>query len=103
MQNTKIWLMDERGDLVENSNINFVPVLRVLWSIKKCKKKYPFLVGVDPYGNTYFNVHQSLKVIEELENLKKEKQSKDTLKEISDTIEFLKKVEQHTFAKFIGD
>lgn len=103
MQNTKVWLMDERYNIVERSNINFVPVMRILWDIEKCEKKYPFLVGIDPYGDTYFNVHQSPIVIRELEILKHEKISEPVLKEIEGSIEFLKKVEQHTFAKFIGD
>lgn len=103
MQNTKIWLMDERYNFIEKSDINFVPVMKALWDVKECEKKYPFLVGIDPYGDTYFNVHQAPKVIEELENLKQENLLGSVIKEITETIEFLKKVEQHTFANFIGD
>lgn len=95
--------MDERYNFIEKSGINFVPVMKVLWGIKECEKKYPFLVGIDPYGDTYFNVHQAPKVIEELENLKQEKIAETALKEIADSIAFLKKVEQHTFVNFIGD
>lgn len=95
--------MDEICNVIDKSDINFVPVISAVWKVKKCEKKYPFLAGIDPYGNTYFNVHQAPKVIEELKKLKKENVAEVVLKEIVDTVEFLKKVEQHTFAKFIGD
>ncbi|MCX6786177.1 MAG: hypothetical protein NTZ18_05040 [Candidatus Komeilibacteria bacterium] len=103
MQNIKVWLMDERYNYIERSEINFAPVIGALWSIGECEKKYPFLVGIDPYGDTYFNIHQAPKVIEELEELKKEVASESTQKEIVNTMEFFKKVEQGISVKFIGD
>ena len=103
MQHIGIWLVGEQQTIIEKSDINFAPVVRAVWAVKEYEKQYPFLVGVDPYGDTYFNVHQAPVVIEELEKLKHEASSKDALKEIADTTELLKKVKQHTFAKFIGD
>lgn len=103
MQHIGISLMDERCNIVEKTNINFAIVANEFWEIKNCEQKYPFLAGVDPYGDTYFNVRQIIKVIQELKELKQENLQETTIIEISNTIEFLKKVEQHTFAKFIGD
>lgn len=103
MQHIGISLMDERSNIIQKTDINFAMVANVFWEIKDCEQKYPFLAGIDPYGNTYFNVHQAPKVIKELEILNQENTSESAAKEITDTIEFLKKVEQHTFAKFIGD
>ena len=103
MQNMKIWLIDEMGKTIAESNINFVPVISVLWKINDSKQTYPFLAGIDPYGLTYFNVHQAPIVIAELEKLNQEEIATTISQEITDTIEFLKKVEQHTFAQFIGD
>lgn len=103
MQHIGISLINEMYDIIESAEINFATVANIFWDIKECEQRYPFLAGIDPYGNTYFNVHQAPKVIEELENLKQEKSAEPALKEIIATIEFLKKVEQHTFANFIGD
>jgi hypothetical protein len=38
-----------------------------------------------------------------LEKLKQEKTSSALLKDIDDSIDFLKKIEQHIFVNFIGD
>lgn len=103
MQNTKVWLIDEKHNCIEKSDINFAPVIKALQDIQQCEKNYPFLVGIDPYGHTYFNVHQAPKIIEELVRLQNEEISESAAKEIINTIEFLKKVEQHTFVNFIGD
>ncbi|MCX6786171.1 MAG: hypothetical protein NTZ18_05010 [Candidatus Komeilibacteria bacterium] len=103
MQNITVCLMDERYNYIERSEINFAPVMKALWNIKECEKIYPFLVGIDPYGDTYFNVHQTSKVIEELEKLKKGEMPESTQKEIVNAIEFIKKVEQGISVKFIGD
>lgn len=103
MQHIALNLINEKNELIQRSEINFVPVMKMMWSIEDCEKNYPFLVGIDPYGHTYFNVHQAPKVIEELKNLKKEKMFEAAIKETDDSIKFLKKVEQHTFVNFIGD
>ncbi len=103
MQHIGLNITNERGDSVSKSDINFAPVLETVWKVEASKEKYPFLNGIDPYGDTYFNLYQSPKVIGELENLKRENVTESVLKEINDTIDFLKKVEQGISAKFIGD
>jgi len=106
MQHIGLELTDENNKLIERSNINFAPVITILSKINDYQefiKAYPFLDGIDPYGLTYFNVHQAPRVIEELEKLMRETTMVLVQKEIIDTIDFLKKVEQHTFAQFIGD
>jgi hypothetical protein len=103
MQHIGLELKGEREREIERSNINFASVISALWKIDDFKNVFPFLSGVDPYGDTYFNVHQAPRVITELEKLKQENAAAEVLNEIQDTIKFLQKVEQHTFAKFIGD
>jgi hypothetical protein len=103
MQHIGLEIIDERGNMITRSSINFALVISALWKIQDRENLFPFLSGVDPYGHTYFNVHQAPKIIEELEKLEHADEASTATKEIKDTMEFLKKVEQHTFAKFIGD
>ena len=95
--------MDEKYNIIEKTDINFAPAMKLLWSIEECEKKFPFLITIDPYGNTFFNVHQTPRLIQELKQLKQEKIPQEILEEINSSIEFIEKVEQHTFVKFIGD
>lgn len=103
MQHIKLDIMDEREEITKESTINFAPLLKAFWAIEDGKNKLPLLMGIDPYGNTYFNVHQTQGVINELELFRNEEVAKPLLIEINDTVNFLKLVEQHSFAKFIGD
>ena len=102
MQNIKIWLVNEGGEAIEKSTINFVPVMQVIFKIENFKERYPLLSGIDPYGNTYFNVHQIPRAIDELRSMKEDEKSL-VLNEIEDVVKFLAKTKQHTFTKFIGD
>ena len=103
MQHIGLEIIDEKTSLIERSNINFAPIMQILFKVNSFKDSYSFLSTIDPYGDTYFNVHQVPRVIDELEKFKQNENALSVLKEINDTIEFLKKIEQHTFAKFIGD
>jgi|ERR1700687_1954342 len=103
MQNTKLYQTDERGKILERSNINFAPVISALLQLKDSKTRFPCLSGIDPYGDTYVNVHQVSDVIKELEQLKNESAAAIVVEEVDATIEFQRKIYQHTFAKFIGD
>lgn len=38
MQNVKICLMDERSEVIENTDINFAEIGNVLWDIEDCEK-----------------------------------------------------------------
>ena len=67
MQHIGLRIINEDNETIEESNINFAYVVDTLWKIQGSKENYPFLVGIDSYGYTYFNLYQSSKVIEELE------------------------------------
>ena len=91
------------GVLLERSKVNFASIANILYRVKDFKQRYPQLSEIDPYGDTIFTIYQVPPAIEELEKLKQETRASEVINEIQDTIEFLRKVEQNTFAKFIGD
>lgn len=103
MQHIALNLVDEKGKLIERSIVNFADIMFVLFGLENYEKKFPWLSKIDPYGYTYCNIYQTPIVIKELENLKKEKIAGNLIKEINETIEFLKKIEQGVSAQFIGD
>ncbi len=103
MQNINLRLGDELGKILEESGINFAPVVGSLRKGDDYQNKYPFLSGIDPYGLTYFNVHQTPYVIKELQMFKDEDVASQVQNEILGTIEFLNKVYQHVYIEFIGD
>ena len=43
MQNTKLCLMDENENIVEKTEINFAPILKIFWDLKLSEERYPFL------------------------------------------------------------
>ena len=102
MQFVNFWLEDERGKIIETSETNFADVLLELWEIKDSKQKYPWLFSIDPYGFTIFNTHQAPIVKSELERLELEvpDEVKNTIQTV---INFLNKVDQHLYLRFIGD
>ncbi|MEK7535960.1 MAG: hypothetical protein AAB590_03030 [Patescibacteria group bacterium] len=105
MQNISLHLEDERGNVIERTNINFANIILVLESIEAYTKKYPWLSSIDPYGYTVFNTRQAPKLIGELKKLKEDIQRQDVLLDdvVDNTISFLIKVAQHSYARFIGD
>lgn len=102
MQNIQINLENENGQSIEKSNINFADIIAVLWKYGN-EKEYPWLWTIDPYGDTVFNIHQIPKITEELSTLSLKVKDKKIVDEIKDTIDFIKKIEQHLYIKFIGD
>ena len=102
MQNIEINLENENGQIVEKSNINFSDIIEALWKHGN-EKEYPWLWTIDPYGHTIFNVHQVPKITEELNNLSLKVKDKNTLEELKEIVNFMKKTEQHLYIKFIGD
>ena len=100
MQHIGLRLEDENGKLIEQSDINFVDIVK---AFNDNKETYPWLYGIDPYGNTVFNLHQIPHVIAELKQLSSEVEDKDLKTLISKAIDFISKTEQHTYTKLIGD
>ncbi len=102
MQNIRIQLEDEKGQSIENSEVNFADVVGHLWESNQINS-YPWISGIDPYENTLFNKSQVPHVIKELELVKEQATDEDVVKAIVETIELMKKVSDHTYMKFIGD
>lgn len=102
MQNIQINLEDERGNIIESSNINFAEIVEVLRNYGT-EQEYPWLWTIDPYGNTIFNVHQVPKATEELNSLSLKIKDNKMSGKTNEVINFMKKIEQHLYIKFIGD
>lgn len=94
-----IFLEDENGKIIEKSEINFAGIINEAWEIKNFKKDYPWISSIDPYGNTIINIHQAHYLIEELIKINRYLKKND----IDNAIEFIKKIDQHLYVKFIGD
>lgn len=97
------FLEDERGKILEKSDLNVVDIIKKSWEIKNFKEIYKWASSIDPYGNTIFNVHQIPYLTAELENLKKEINDKKFESDVDKLQDFLKKIEQHLYIRFVGD
>ena len=91
-------LVDEHGNVVKDSGLNFALVLNILGE----KEKYQWLHTIDAYGDTLFNPLQTPFIISELEKLKNElNQEMQNL--ITKFVELIKIIGMHQYIKFIGD
>jgi hypothetical protein len=102
MQHIGIQLENETGVLLSRSDINFAKVIAFLWESDKLKS-YPWLSGIDSYGNTTINLQQAPFFLKELQELQKEVGGGEVAEIIKQSVEWLNKVEQHTYLKFVGD
>ena len=104
-QHVGIVHVDDKGIILNESEINFIFILSDLYNIKNFKIRYKLLSTIDLYGDTIFNRLQSNILIKELEDLLKEKIGNRTKKDIISSIYFIKKSLKnlHTYIKFIGD
>jgi hypothetical protein len=101
MQYIGIRLESESGGKISDSDINFGDIVNALED--NTKEKYPWLWGIDPYGYTVFNLHQTPHLIAELKGLSSEIKQ-DAVKDIiSRAVDFINKIEQHTYIKLVGD
>jgi len=104
MQNIKLQLVTENGEIRESSDVNFAEIINdVLWKADQWKMKYPWLATIDPYGNTVFNVHQVPLVLKELEQLKNESAAASHTDVIEGAQSFFAKIAQHLYIKLLGD
>jgi hypothetical protein len=101
-QHIGLRLEDERGKAVSDSPVNFTYVMGQAWELQD-KISLPFLLTVDLYGDTIFNVYQAPKLIDELKLLAGQIKDPGILSDVAETVRLLKKVEQHYYARFIGD
>jgi hypothetical protein len=103
-QLVQIELIDEKGRLIERSDINFMIILDNLYQKKEYKKQYPLLSTIDYNGLTVFNYMQVPLVVKELQHLSKRNDS--ITKEISErVINFMNKIHEHVhlYIRFVGD
>ena len=105
MQHIGIEIINEKGEIMKESELNFADIMRIVYQQPSYKEDYPFLATVDPYGYTYFNLQQLPTVVNELRKLEKKCSSKMEKEIIKKSIDFLdiNHPEPHTYIKLIGD
>ncbi len=91
--------IDERGKILERSEVNFADFINVLYKLKKFEDKYPLISYIDPYGDTYFNIRQRSDLVEELKRFSLD----NNLGDIEQLITFISKTGIHEYIKFTGD
>lgn len=98
MQHIGVHIQDDKGHIIEISNVNFADILKKVYEIKDFKLKFPVLSSIDPYGDTILKQSQVLNIIDELKEL-------DIKDSVGELIEFLQKVnfKNNQFVCFIGD
>ena len=104
MQHIGIQLQNLKGDVFKTSEINFAEILKAVYEIQDSKVKFPWLITIDPYGDTLFNQLQLPQIINELNNLSTTL-SGDLDKKVNTLISFLKDTEigSDQFIVFVGD
>jgi hypothetical protein len=102
-QHIGLCLINEQNEIKENSVVNFACVNRALYADPKNEQKYSWLWTIDEYDNTIFNRLQIPHVISELSEFRDEVSDQEVVGEIDLTIEFLRKVGDLQYAKFVGD
>ena len=104
MQHIGINLQNLKGDVFKTSEINFAEILKAIYEIKDFKVKFPWLVTIDPYGDTLFNQLQIPQIVNELSNLSGSL-SEGLNKKVNNLISFLKDTEisLDQYIVFVGD
>ncbi len=102
MQHIGVRLEEENGEVIERPDINFAHTVVALWK-HGSEKEFPWLWAIDPYGDTVFNVHQVPRVIEELNRLLPKVEDETAKNTIRQTIDFLNKMKDFQYVRFIGD
>ena len=97
MQHIGVHIQNDKGKPVEESEINFADVMKIVYEVADYKNKLPLLSTVDPYDDTLFNSLQIIQLIEELKELP------SSNRVIEDSIVFLSKVGQSQYVEFYGD
>lgn len=102
MQHIALNLINEKGELVQKSEINFADILLFLFRQENFENRFPWLSTIDPYGLTIFNQLQIKNITKELEMLQiiSENKLKSLIQESSN---FIKRSGDLEFIKFIGD
>jgi hypothetical protein len=101
MQHIGITITDERNNVIENSDINFAPILELIQG--KSDKELTFLLTIDPFGDTIFNNLQKKYVILGLNSVKEKSIDNEIIVIVDKTIKLAEKVSNHLYLKFTGD
>lgn len=96
-------IINEDYQVTDTSDINFADVMNALPTNIDFSKQYPLLMTIEPYDNTFFNFTQCKILKRELEQIDNDISDKLAKKSISDTVDFLVKVQSLHYAHFIGD
>jgi len=103
MQIINVEVDNESFHSTKSSEINFANILGYVWENTK-KEDYPWLWGVDAYGLTIFNIHQTPHLIKELTMIKNLVEKDGVKSDIEKLIKFINdNMAQHLYLKFIGD
>ena len=94
-------LESEGGGRLEKADGNFGDIINSLTA--SAKTELPWLWGIDPYGVTVFNVRQVPYVVDNLEKFKENLQSSESRQRVTYYLEFMKRIQQHTYIRLIGD
>ena len=89
--------MNERGERLTRSEINFADFMVELYKMDDYKSKFPLMAYVDPYGDTYLNILQRPDFIEELKRFNFNETTTNEL------IKFIESADIHEYIRFIGD
>lgn len=106
-QHIRLELVDRNGVVLETSELNFADIVNLIYRSQKIfdesKEKFPLLATIDIYGYTMLNQLQIPLLINDLKKLDLEIQNASLTTKIASSIDFIKKVSNHQFAKFVGD
>lgn len=101
MQHIALLTIDESGNQIKRSDINFAEIMQNVFEDTDYQNKYPWLSTIDPYGLTFFNQLQVKKMVEELKKLSESNNNIEvTVKLLINYVESLGDLE---YLKFIGD
>ena len=102
-QHIGIEKIDEKGIALDRCKINFAIIVNTLYKIDSFQGQYPWLSGIDPYGDTIINRIQSQLMIIELLKLRDNMDDMILTQATDEVVSFIKQIDIHQYIKFIGD
>jgi hypothetical protein len=98
MQHITLLTIDENGNEIKRSDINFAEIMLDVFGDSEYQNKYPWLSTIDPYGLTFFNQLQIKNLVEDLKRLPDSSNGK-----IKDSIDYINNLGDLEYVKLIGD
>ncbi len=99
MQPIGIFLQDEHGKIITDSNLDFGRLLAEIHD-RDQEKTFKTLWGIDPYGDTIFNTLQVPQLISELKTFKFSEELASVSSQIQD---FILTINTHEYICFSGN